>query len=544
MNRSLLFFLTGWGLLAVIQATFTDLAHDEAYYWMYSLHPDWGYFDHPPVTGLFIKAGYFLIASEAGVRLMTIISQIIGLYLIARYLLPEGTTLKNYYWLVVLIPLIHVFSFISFPDPPLLLATVIFLVIYKKFSESPSWSLVPWLAMTMAFMMYSKYHAALVIMLTMASSPKLFRDIRFMSACILGAAIFSPHLWWQYTHDFPSLKFHLVDRNTSFEIKDVAMYLVNQLINFNPVLFLLVLIRLIQAKTSANDFERALRLNFFGFLGFFLLMTWRGHIEPQWTYVLVVPLLYFGIKLFSERDFNLVIKSAFVVLPLIAIGRVLLIFNWLPFPTEFHGYPELAKQIQAAAAGKPVVIMNSYQLTAKYHFYSGEKPFAMITDGRRNQYSLMRDEEEILGKEAMLVSRREAGGFSKINENSFYPTWVKPVQRFSYYKGVEVEAPKKINLVQKEQGITLEIKNPYKTDLIFDETRELVLIILNNRKAGTMIPIQTKSTYFKGKSVTTIEATLHLSEIKTPAQAIIGIRSRDQFFSFNSEPISLILGDD
>ncbi len=31
-----------WALLAVVQACFTELMDDEAYYWVYSNHLDWG----------------------------------------------------------------------------------------------------------------------------------------------------------------------------------------------------------------------------------------------------------------------------------------------------------------------------------------------------------------------------------------------------------------------------------------------------------------------------------------------------------------------
>lgn len=40
--------LLGWTALAVAQASGTELLHDEAYYWNYAQHLDWGYFHLPP----------------------------------------------------------------------------------------------------------------------------------------------------------------------------------------------------------------------------------------------------------------------------------------------------------------------------------------------------------------------------------------------------------------------------------------------------------------------------------------------------------------
>ena len=42
-------FLAALGILNLLQAGFTTLNNDEAYYWMYSKFLAWGYFDHPPM---------------------------------------------------------------------------------------------------------------------------------------------------------------------------------------------------------------------------------------------------------------------------------------------------------------------------------------------------------------------------------------------------------------------------------------------------------------------------------------------------------------
>ena len=75
-------FLAVWGIVNLLQARFTPLDNDEAYYWMYSKYLAWGYFDHPPMIALMIKIGYLFFHNELGVRLLTVFSQLITLYLI------------------------------------------------------------------------------------------------------------------------------------------------------------------------------------------------------------------------------------------------------------------------------------------------------------------------------------------------------------------------------------------------------------------------------------------------------------------------------
>jgi hypothetical protein len=46
-----------WFIVAILQAAFTDIFHDEAYYWLWSKHLAWGYFDHPPMIAWIIRIG-------------------------------------------------------------------------------------------------------------------------------------------------------------------------------------------------------------------------------------------------------------------------------------------------------------------------------------------------------------------------------------------------------------------------------------------------------------------------------------------------------
>src|SRR6266498_4167697 len=47
-----------------------ELYSDEAYYWLWSLRPAGGYFDHPPLVAWLITASAWLVPGELGVRLL------------------------------------------------------------------------------------------------------------------------------------------------------------------------------------------------------------------------------------------------------------------------------------------------------------------------------------------------------------------------------------------------------------------------------------------------------------------------------------------
>ena len=83
-NHHRLIFYLSWTVLVILQAYFTELQDDEAYYWVYSLFPAAGYFDHPPMIALLIRAGTFFKATELSIRFFPVILNILSIYIIER----------------------------------------------------------------------------------------------------------------------------------------------------------------------------------------------------------------------------------------------------------------------------------------------------------------------------------------------------------------------------------------------------------------------------------------------------------------------------
>ena len=93
MTKSLKLTLLALFLFQVLVSAGFELAHDEAYYWLYSKNLDWGYFDHPPFVGLVIRLFSFLPNSEVSVRLGFILLQFATVLLLIRMTKqPKNTT--------------------------------------------------------------------------------------------------------------------------------------------------------------------------------------------------------------------------------------------------------------------------------------------------------------------------------------------------------------------------------------------------------------------------------------------------------------------
>jgi hypothetical protein len=404
--------LVVWGIINLFQARFTPLNNDEAYYWMYSKYLAWGYFDHPPMIAIMIKIGYFFFHNELGVRLITVLGQLMTLYVI--WLLTDkeqrgqkGNTML-YYMLAVLMPVNIVYGFITTPDAPLILFSAVFLLMYKKFLEDESWKNTIFLGLSVAALVYSKYHGGLLIILIILSNPRLLLKIRFYLAGILAFILFLPHLFWQYSNDFPSVKYHLVERVSAFNPHHVPDYLVSQFAFHNPFL-LVILFWIIISVRSGNLFDKAMKYIISGFLIFFFISSFRYRVEPQWTAVICIPMM---VILFNNAGFKPWIRKyikwiAIVMFPLFILARLSAAIDFLPvsfLKNEFHNKKQWVRDISAIAGDRPVVFTNSYQRPAVYTFYTGK--FAHTLDNlsyRKTEYDLWDFEEKIHGQEVLYV---------------------------------------------------------------------------------------------------------------------------------------------
>jgi hypothetical protein len=88
LNIRVLFYSL-WFVGLLLQAYFTELTSDEAYYWMYSNNLAWGYFDHPPVIAFMINLGFYLLPNELGVRLFSVIFSTLTLFILEKIVKPK-----------------------------------------------------------------------------------------------------------------------------------------------------------------------------------------------------------------------------------------------------------------------------------------------------------------------------------------------------------------------------------------------------------------------------------------------------------------------
>ena len=409
-HKIILLFSLAWFILNLIQAYFTEIIEDEAYYWLYSEFLAWGYFDHPPMVALMVKLGYSIFPNTLGVRLLPSLMGAGTVYII-WHLIPERSRDRQIFiWSIIAISLMHlnVAGFIALPDIPLVFFSSLFFLILKKYLPEDGLRHAILLGVVVALMMYSKYHALLILFFTLVSDWKLILRRSFWLIVGIAVLLYLPHIIWQFRHDFVSFEYHLISRNDPFQPRQILEYLGNQVLVTGPFVGV-ILLYLAFAKKAAGSYERMLKFNLIGFFGFFLLSSVRGHVEPHWTAAAFPPLVVLAlVNLDSFPGLRKWLKILGISsTPAILLIRAYLVWNILPLPDHvskmFHDKDTWAAQVKAKAGERPVIFMNKYQHPSVYWFYTGKTAFTRNNVlYRRNQFDVWPLESQLEGQSVVL----------------------------------------------------------------------------------------------------------------------------------------------
>ena len=395
-----------WWCANLLEAGCTQLANDEAYYHMFAERLAWGYFDHPPVTALCVWLGERLFGGELGVRFIFTLLQPLYLWVLWRLVRPTAPQRRDaslYVMICAATLMLQLYGFIAVPDGPLLFTSALFLWSFRNFAERRRGAWL-WMGVAMALMAYSKYHGALVVLFALAANVRLLRRPSLYAAGAVAALLLIPHLVWQYQHDWASFVYHLSSRNATFRLNYVTEFLVNMLVVFNPF-FVPLYVQAWRKCRAQGALWRTLRWLPVAFIGFFLLSSLRGYVQPQWVIVAVFGLiaLLFDYARRHPRTRRYVMRAGAVTVVLVALVRVEMIFNPLGIRFEVFDNPESYGAIAAEAQGRPVVFRHGYAVAAKYAFYTGGEAYCQPNIRyRTHQWQFRDDDDRFTGREVLV----------------------------------------------------------------------------------------------------------------------------------------------
>ena len=545
------FFLFVFFLINFLQSYFTRLLEDEAYYWVWSKELAFGYFDHPPMVALWIKISDFFFKGELGVRFFSTISFSLMLYIIWKIIdIPKK---QNYVWLffllVVSMALLNVYGFITTPDTPLLLFVTLFLLVYKRFLHNENWLNILVLGFTMSAMLYSKYHGVLVLFFVVLSNRSLLKNKNFWMASFLGFILFLPHLYWQYINDFPSFRYHLMERNKKpYRISYNLMHIVNQIVIVG-ITFPLIYKAFFKQKIKST-FDKSLSYIVYGFIIFFFISSFSTNPQAQWTGIILIPLIVLTFPYFIEnikaRKWLVIIGSIQFVILLVA--RIFLANeNISPLVLEPHASKIWIPAVKEKTDSKPIVFVNSYRNASIYNFYTKISTHSYNSiKGRKNQYDI-KDTESIMQNKDVVAVGSKINGYPIVNKNKkmHYGIDINNYQTFQKVKCLIFE--KEIVIKPgEEQIIPFEFINLYNKTITFENVHFVGVFQGKEKKEIEKIPLIIKGLRpIKENEKIVLEArfTSPKLQFKNKVTFRIAIQFYDLFEGFQGNKVEVKIAD-
>jgi hypothetical protein len=310
-SRRVLYLIGFFSLLRLAAAFTLELGNDESYYWLYSQHLQWNYFDHPPLVALWIRfftANGALDFLEGFIRLGSVVSAAGATWFLYKTVSLLHSPRSG--WLAAALYNISFYAgiiagIIIWPDSPqMLFWTFSLWMLARIVRNDKNWSSWLLFAIGSGLCIMSKVHGVFLwgglgLYILWKQRDWLLRPQLYVSA-LITLALISPILIWNLQHDFITYRFHServeVDGapfNGEAFIEEVA----GQILFNNPVLVFLAITGLVAWRR--RSFSAVPALTLYNLIGLPLIVVllgislFRDTTLPHWSgpaYVTLVPL--------------------------------------------------------------------------------------------------------------------------------------------------------------------------------------------------------------------------------------------------------------
>jgi len=434
------------GLLFLVRLFFIgkyNLLVEEAYYWNYAQHFDFGYLDHPPMVAVLIKiTTFFFGSSEFGVRISALFCWILTVFF--SYKLTYLLNVKASQYVVVILSMLPFYflqSLVITPDVSLLLGwSGALYCLYRclVLNEAKFWYGAGFF---LGIGMLSKYSivllgpATILYMCVVPAARQWFVRKESYLCVLIVALMFTPVIYWNATHEWASFVFQGARRfneHPSFSLH----FLVLLLFVFIMPLGVFALIKLaskrsLDAANLSHSKRRFLQIFTFLPLIFFAAYSCKHSIKLNWIcpgLLAVLPWIAIQMTL-HKRQAQVWLITAFCMFigytyflnlvcyrnqSIIPPVQLIKLSNWDQFTLQFHS---IAAQIEKETNQAPVFVpMDLYNTASELSYYqyknlmNGEISQSYPVSGGHvvGQTSLMHrywtKREDLIGKTLIIIS--------------------------------------------------------------------------------------------------------------------------------------------
>ena len=416
--------LLGAAALHVALGFLLGLTGDEAHYALYGAHPDWSYYDHPPLVGWIQAPLVALDAPDGVLRLVPLLLWgITAVAIHASTRLIEGLDIRGAGgvtgeptqagldaggWAVLayaLTPLFHVLGIGLLPDSLLMLFTALLMwQCLRLLDEGRAARVMPWLVLgaLLGLAGLSKYTAifaalpVLAVVLSAHGTAVLRRPGPWL-ALALAALLVVPVFYWNARHDWISFAYQLHHGSGGhWSSLPLLQFLVIQF-----VLYPLGFLALWSLPGVSGSAPRALAWSLLAFfaLPFALLayLSGGGTSLPHWTapaWVGLAPFIGLALSRRWQQGRRLAIRIAAAWQGLLTITLFVLMLSaglpWMqgsravepinPF-SDFYGWDQAARLATRLAQARQIsdIAVQNWTLASRLAWYVRPLPVHVLS---------------------------------------------------------------------------------------------------------------------------------------------------------------------
>jgi hypothetical protein len=302
-----------------------DLYVDEAQYWTWARHLDWGYFSKPPMIAAVIAATTSVCGDgeacvKSGALILYPLTTLL-LWAVAQRLFEARTA----FWTAVVfitLPGVGFSSMIISTDVPLFFCWALALWAYLRALDGDRWRwwLLAGVAAGLGLMTkYTMVIFAVSVVLHLALTPALrhhFRSPKLYLTMLLAALILLPNLLWNAAHDWPTLhhteQISGLSKQQGLNWKSFGDFTSGQLAILGPVFFIAWLIQLVWKPKSwwADERYRLLACFALPFLAGISAQALLGRANANWAAMTYAAGTIFVVaRLLEKRLFGVIVAG-------------------------------------------------------------------------------------------------------------------------------------------------------------------------------------------------------------------------------------------
>jgi len=337
-------------LVRLIISFTVELGNDEVYYWTYSQHLQWNYFDHPPMIALLIRLFTLNLQLESFpvfLRLGSLFCSALSTYFLYRLTREIHNARAGYLAALMYTGSLYasvIAGLMIMPDSPQMVFWTLSLWALVRIQKENSWKAWIGFGLFSGLCILSKVHGAFLwigwLAYLLSFQRKAFFSPKMYASLFITLLLSSPIFIWNFLNDFITYRFHserVQIGKSGVSLLFFLRELSGQILYNNPVLVFLGIISIYWFRNFKGDLKAKKVLVLFNWIALPMILTVLAislfrETLPHWAgpaYITLMPLTAIYFETHKDR------KKVSWPIPL-AIGLILLFLMATVFFTRFY----------------------------------------------------------------------------------------------------------------------------------------------------------------------------------------------------------------